>query len=324
MGGFNPIVSGLMKGYAIAQGLREAALRQQQYELDRDREERMATAEDLRIQSVLAQAGRRVEGGVVTEDVDAGDLDVPFGRYSFALPVQGRVVRKPDKSRTAKYKTRDGRTIETELYSTEDQLTLERQRARTAAEEALRKNQVYLPGSGTVDARTLNIRNQRERDKNAQLRQEADQNFRNTNREDTQDFEREKWDKHFKLKIAEEIEKSNLRMKQDEARSNQTMAQIREREKAKTGRLASGTNLKLKAIEQTKLAGLAAAESAFKMDKDPEKLRAAKQKVQNAFENSLARLGIEVEHVEYGPIGEAQLSPDDLNHWDGYLTGRGK
>lgn len=122
MGGFpaGPFASGLARGAGIGQMLLRSMLEREEFERAKEQQDRRAQMDDIQTQMLLQSSGRAVEGGTVEDR-----LDLPlFG----ALPVR----RKSEAARTVRYKTRDGQTIERELFTPEEQAArhLESERAQ--------------------------------------------------------------------------------------------------------------------------------------------------------------------------------------------------
>jgi hypothetical protein len=132
MGAFqNPvhsILQGILTGYSVANQLRRAALEEQEMRRRQEQEETDAQLKDLEARLRLAQVGRPVIGGTVTEPPPEGQ-SVPIVR--------------PPRGKTIKYKSRSGEEIEVEPYSPE-----ELEQRRLAFEKKLEgeKAQAHLQG----------------------------------------------------------------------------------------------------------------------------------------------------------------------------------
>ena len=110
----NPVVSGLLKGYALAQQLRESAMQREEFERRKMIQDRQAQIQDIQAQEMLNRASRPIEGGTVADTMHGPDV--------MGVPTPGMEVRrKPDAARTVRYKTASGQTIEGELYTPEEQ-----------------------------------------------------------------------------------------------------------------------------------------------------------------------------------------------------------
>ncbi|HNY39491.1 MAG TPA: hypothetical protein PKJ41_03820 [Bryobacteraceae bacterium] len=122
MGGMpiNPVLSGLLNGYAVGNMLRRSAMEKDQYERAKLRQDWADQAEDASIQSRLLAAGRPVEGGTVAEQMLAPRIE---GAPESLQSGPTTIYRKPDSSRMVKYKTRDGRQLEYELYTPDEQFS---------------------------------------------------------------------------------------------------------------------------------------------------------------------------------------------------------
>lgn len=156
----NPVVSGLLKGYALAQQLRDSAMQQEEFQRRKMMQDRQMQVQDIQTQEMLNSAGRPIEGGTVALDDRAGDVGGVKAEY------EPDYRRKPDAARSVKYKTRDGQTIERELYTPEEQAkrsldsTIAKARAMNDLSidkaAALRKLDVVdLPGVGSVPTKAV-------------------------------------------------------------------------------------------------------------------------------------------------------------------------
>lgn len=157
MSAMNPVLSGLMRGLSIGNMLRRTAMEKELLERQKLRDERTDQLQDLEVMQRLQQIGRPVEGGRVTSpevihgDTPAGMLPETAG----ALGIGDRITqmnRPADARRTARYKMRDGQTLETELLTPEEQARIAMQQRIQDSQVGRALKRVNIPGyDGPVD-----------------------------------------------------------------------------------------------------------------------------------------------------------------------------
>jgi hypothetical protein len=126
---FNPLqdlIAGTLQGHEVANLIRRTAMEQEAMTRAAFEQDRNNQIEDISIQQKLLQAGRPIEGGAVREQGSLGSIAGPIGDKARAAMPTGEnqsyeFLRKPDSSRSVKHKTMDGRTLEYELKTPEEQ-----------------------------------------------------------------------------------------------------------------------------------------------------------------------------------------------------------
>ena len=139
----SPVVSGLMRGFAMGEMLRQSAMDRERFERERVRADQEAQMGDIRGRMLMEEYTRPVTAGMVEEQVNLGKpkgfeptypatkggegAELPISasmRPSAALlfPQETTLVRKADPKRAVKYKTRDGETIEGEMLTRAEQV----------------------------------------------------------------------------------------------------------------------------------------------------------------------------------------------------------
>jgi len=191
--GVNPIVSGLLNGYALAQRIRQSALEQQAMERQKAAAEQESQMRDIQTRMMLNQNGRPVSpAGTVEEDTitppNIGGIPEETLNAGAFKP-----VRKAEPGRTVRYKAPNGETITSELYSPEEQAQRDMQ-ARIAQAKSLGQvdvwkeaekakalqelNRYHIPGVGDVPREVIPFLTAQEAQKAAENRAAADRKSR--------------------------------------------------------------------------------------------------------------------------------------------------
>lgn len=162
MGAINPVLSGLLRGLAVGNMLRRAALERDLMERQKVREERMDQLQDLEVMQRLQALGRPVDSGRVTSQEMIRGAAPPgiLPETATALGIGDRMLsvnRPADPRRTAKYTTRQGQVIETELLTPEEQATRSLQQRLAEAQLTRSLRRVQIPGyeGGPVDPEVI-------------------------------------------------------------------------------------------------------------------------------------------------------------------------
>lgn len=319
----NPVLSGLMRGAALGQMIRRNAMERELMERQRVRDEREAQMEDLRATDLLTRMGRPIIGGAVEETMKTGVDSLPS-----SIKIDQPLIRKADASRTVKYKTRDGRTIESELLTPAEQ-------KRMAREDL--QGELAMRNESALD------RMRREATLKAQMEQE--------NGIDPALFGlagdgRKRSPEHVAalVRAAEYRANTESLIKQRGARPEDpiqtvfhttndagdvTPVIVRKSGKTATGEVLRGAGKKARPVkgesgekpatkaqtvqvEARKQAALRAAETKFRRKElDEDQLIQEKQAAEDAYVAELGALGIEARPVQYGPIqkGAAKVAP---------------
>ena len=220
--GVNPIVSGLLNGYALAQRIRQAALEQQVMERQKAAAEQESQMRDLQTRMMLNQNGRPVSpAGTVEEDTitppNIGGIPEDTLNAGAFKP-----VRKAEPGRTVRYKSPSGEIITTELYSPEEQAAKAMQ-SRLAESKALGSvdvwkeaekakalrelNQYHVPGYGDVSKEVIPFLIAKEAQKAAEDRAAADR----TSRENIAKLSRDAAEQRAKLRANATVQSAKIR-----------------------------------------------------------------------------------------------------------------
>lgn len=318
------VLNGLMRGAALGQMIRRSAMEREQMERIKARDERGAQMEDLRATDLLTRMGRPVTAGVVEETVKTG-----VGSLPSSIQIDQPLVRKADASRTVKYKTRDGRTIESELLTPAEQ----KQRAREdlQGELAMRNEssldrmrreatlKAEMEQQNGVDPTQFGLPNLGRKVPVTELDSLARASAYRANTESL-----------IKQRGARPEDPIQTVLSPTDDAGNVTPVIVRKSGKVERGAPIQGAGKKARVkssdgsgekpatkaqtvqVEARKQAALRAAETKFRRGElDEDQLQQEKQAAEDAYVAELGALGIEARPVQYGRIrkGAAKVTP---------------
>lgn len=132
------VIQGVLQGHRIASMLRQESLHREALERGKAQDARRSQIEDIQNLMLLRSTGRPVENGMVTEQTEIPGTIPGFPSLG-AREVEGK--RQARSADVRRYKTADGRTVESEAYTPAEQGAIAR---RSLEAEASVKNRAAL------------------------------------------------------------------------------------------------------------------------------------------------------------------------------------